>query len=58
MANNVVYTNIPELLLSCTSLRAQLALIEQILMNMLVAINTATTTGQFDEYKLDTGLLF
>jgi len=55
MSTNVIYTNIPQLLLSCTSLKAQRDMMEQILMNMLVAINTATATGQFEEYKLDTG---
>lgn len=55
MSSNIIYTKIDDVLLSCTSLKAQLAMIETILMSMLVAINTATTTGQFEEYKLDTG---
>lgn len=55
MSSNVIYTKIEPMLLSCTSLKAQRDMLELILMNMLVAINTATTTGQFEEYKLDTG---
>ncbi len=55
MASPTIYISIPQLLLSCTSLAAQKALVEQILMNMLAAINTATLTGTFEEYKLDTG---
>lgn len=55
MSTNTIYTSIPQLLLSCTSLQAQKAMVEMILMNMLVAINTATSTGEFEEYKLDTG---
>lgn len=55
MSNNVIYTKIEPMLLSCTSLQAQRDMLELILMNMLVAINTATSTGQFEEYKLDTG---
>lgn len=55
MSSNTIYISIPQLLLSCNSLTAQKALVEQILMNMLVAINTATSTGTFEEYKLDTG---
>ncbi len=55
MPSNVIYTRIDQVLTSCTSLEAQLALIETILMNMLAAINQATITGTWEEYKLDTG---
>lgn len=55
MSSNVIYTKIEPILMSCTSLKAQRDLLELILMNMLGAINIATQTGQFEEYKLDTG---
>jgi hypothetical protein len=52
---NIVYTSIPEIIQSCTSIKDQLAMIDMILMNMLVAINTATASVTFEEYSLDTG---
>lgn len=55
MSSNIIYTSIDQVVSSCTSLEQQLAMIDMILINMLTAINTATTTGQFQEYKLDTG---
>lgn len=55
MSSNVIYTKIEPMLMSCKSLTEQRDLLELILMNMLTAINTAAQTGQFEEYKLDTG---
>lgn len=55
MSSNIVYTSIPEVMKSCKSLEEQLALIDTILKGMLQAIINATTTGEFQEYKLYTG---
>lgn len=55
MSSNIIYTNIPEIISSCSSLRAQLEMIDTILINMLTAINNAAISGKFEEYKLDTG---
>lgn len=55
MYDNVVYTSIPQVLASCSSLEAQLALIDTILVGMLAAMSEANASGQFAEYKLDTG---
>lgn len=55
MSSNIIYTSIPQVLGSCSSLQQQLNLINTILVGMLNAISTATSTGQFTEYKLDTG---
>ena len=53
--SNVVYYNIPAYLESCTTLKARIAAIDAILNGMEIAILKATTTGQFEEYKIDTG---
>lgn len=55
MSSYIVYTSIPQVLSSCKSLKEQLDLIDVILVGMLSAIVNATATGEFDEYKLDTG---
>jgi hypothetical protein len=55
MSDNIIYTNIPAIISSQTSLEAQIAMIDTILTGMLVAITTANLSGQFESYKLDTG---
>ncbi len=55
MSRNIVYTSIPEIIQSCKSMQDMLNMMDMILVNMLFAINTATETGQFEGYKLDTG---
>lgn len=55
MSSNIVYTSIPQVLGSCKSLQSQLDLMDVILVNMLTVINTATLTGQYFDYTLDTG---
>jgi hypothetical protein len=53
--DNVIYTNIPAYLESCTTLKARIAALDAILNGMELALLKATTTGHFEEYKLDTG---
>lgn len=55
MASNTIYVSIPQILTSCATLEARIAMLDQILNGMELAILTATTTGSFEEYKLDTG---
>lgn len=52
---NIVYTNIPAILQSCESLEAEITMLNRILAGMRTAMYTASLTGQFEEYKLDTG---
>lgn len=51
----IVYTKIPEVLDSCTTLQARIDMLNTILNGMESAMLKASTTGQFQEYKLDTG---
>jgi len=51
----IVYTNIPAIIESCTTLEARIAMLDTILNGMEAAILKATTTGQFQSYKIDTG---
>jgi hypothetical protein len=53
--SNVIYYNIPAILEAAGTLEARVAMIDTILTGMETAMLTATTTGQFEEYKLDTG---
>lgn len=56
MSNNtVIYTNIPSLLESCTTIKARIAMLDTILNGVETALITAATTGQFESYRLDTG---
>lgn len=55
MSSNIVYTNLPSLLQSCTSIQARIDMLESILDGMSDAMLTATATGHFEEYKVDTG---
>ena len=54
-SSQIIYTSIPAVISSCTSIQAQLTMIDTILVGMLTAITTANLTGHFDSYKLDTG---
>lgn len=53
--SNIIYYNIPAILESCTTLQDRIDMLDTILNGMETAILKATTTGQFEEYKLDTG---
>lgn len=53
--SNIIYTNIPAILESCATLEARIAMLDSILTGMETALLKATTTGHFEEYKLDTG---
>lgn len=53
--SNVIYTNIPSIIETCKTLTDRIAMVGQILDGMETAMLKATTTGQFEEYKLDTG---
>ena len=55
MSSNVVYYNIPAYLESCTTLTGRIAALDAILNGMEIAMLKATSTGTFEEYKLDTG---
>ncbi len=53
--SNIIFTNIPAILESCGSLEARVAMLDTILNGMETVILKATTTGQFELYRLDTG---
>jgi len=53
--SNVIYTNIPAILEACGTLEARVAMLDTILSGMETAMLKATSTGQFEEYKVDTG---
>ncbi len=55
MSSNIVYTNIPAILQSCSTIQSRIAMLDQILNGMETAMLTATSTGQFESYKIDTG---
>lgn len=55
MPGPTIYTRIDQVLTSCTTLRARISMLDTILNGMESALLTATTTGQFEEYMLDTG---
>jgi len=55
MSDNIIYTSIPAVLESCTTLEARIAMLDTILNGMETALLTASTTGQFTSYKIDTG---
>lgn len=53
--SNVIFTNIPAILEACGTLEARIAMLDTILTGMESAMLKATTTGQFELYRLDTG---
>lgn len=53
--SNVVYTSISAIIESCKTTQDRIAMIDQMLNGMEAAILKATTTGQFSQYRLDTG---
>lgn len=55
MITNVIFTSIPQLLSNCSTLLDRINALDGILTSMETALATAATTGQFEEYKLDTG---
>ena len=55
MSSNVIYYNIPAIMSSCADLVEELAMVKLIMAGMRAAMLKATTTGHFEEYKLDTG---
>ena len=55
MSDNIIYTSIPAVLESVTTLEARIAMLDTILNGMETAILRASTTGEFDLYRIDTG---
>lgn len=55
MSSNIVYTQVSDYLQSCTRITARINALENILDQMLVAMDKATRVGHFEEVKLDTG---
>lgn len=51
----VTYTNIPQIVASCATLEARIAMVDTILSNMEVAMASGGETANWEEYKLDTG---
>lgn len=51
----VTYTNIPQIMQSCATLEARIAMVDTILSGMETAMSAAAEGAQFEEYKLDTG---
>lgn len=53
--NTVVYTSIPAILESQTTIEGRIETLNTILSGMETALLKASSTGQFQEYSLDTG---
>jgi hypothetical protein len=53
--DTVVYSTIPAILEAQSTTQARIDMLNTILNGMETAILRATTTGQFEEYSLDTG---
>lgn len=55
LTDNIVFTNVEAILESQTTTQARIDMLDRILTGMENAMLNATTTGQFQEYKIDTG---
>lgn len=55
MSSNIIYTSLPSLLESCSTIQTRIAMIESILDQLSTAMLTAASTAHYEEYRLDTG---
>jgi hypothetical protein len=55
MSGEIIYTSIPAIIDSCTTLDARIAMLNLILNAMETTLLTAASTGKFETYRLDTG---
>jgi len=53
--DTVIYTSIPAILESASTLEARIAMLDSILNGMELAMVKAASTGEFTSYSIDTG---